>query len=193
MYNILYHSFDCFADDVFAALDAIVGKQVWEKVVLELLRGKTRVVVTHKEDIINHPAVTFTVEISPDGNLIETKSHTHEVNSSCSSGESEDCTMRSITAVPYEDVWSASLGAASASSHGKVDDDVDEDAEDDVLCMDYSYSDKRVEKKKQGLDVEEDSGSGGIDVSVFKGYLAAAGGVKAIGIIICIQTAWQVR
>lgn len=178
-------------DDVFAALDAIVGKQVFEKVVLNLLQGKTRIIVTHKEDIIKHAAVSHTLEISPEGDLIATQ-HLNlglDVDLSSANDETKDNVVYSISAVPYIDNLSASLTPVG-SDDGNAYEDVDDD---DKLCMDYSYSGKQVGTKKQGLDVDEDTGSGGIDTSVFKGYLSAAGGMKAIAAILCIQTTWQVR
>ena len=182
-----------YLDDVFAALDAIVGKQVFEKVVLELLQGKTRIVVTHKEDIINHTAVSCTLEFSHDGNLIETENVNYAVNVAGVSDEARDLSLRSITAVPYVDSLSALLAQQSTTSTSNNDStSVEDEDEDDVLCMDYSYSGKKTDNKKQGLDVEEDMGSGGIDMSVFKGYMAAAGGIKAVAMLLCIQTVWKV-
>jgi ABC-type polar amino acid transport system ATPase subunit len=48
-------------DDVLSALDAHVGRHVFEKVICGQLRGKTRLLVTHQVQYWSHPAVTRTV------------------------------------------------------------------------------------------------------------------------------------
>jgi ATP-binding cassette subfamily C (CFTR/MRP) protein 1 len=40
-------------DDLIAALDAKVKKKIWEEVFEGLLKGKTRVLVTHSADFIH--------------------------------------------------------------------------------------------------------------------------------------------
>jgi hypothetical protein len=160
---------------------------VFEKVVLELLVGKTRVVVTHKEDIINHPSVMCTLEISPEGELTERMNSSFK-DMSPTSGIGQFIKIRSVVDVPYVDSFQESFEAPIDKDGGDEDDDAH-----DLLCMDYSYSGKKTGKSKQGLDVEEESSSGKIDVSVFKGYMAAAGGMTAILLLFFVQTLWQVR
>jgi hypothetical protein len=185
------------SDDVFAALDAIVGKLVFERVVLGLLQAKTRVIVTHKEEIIGHPSVCCMLEVSLRGDVVKSVNPNNEFTERSESDDSKDWRLSSITKVPYIDSLSASLATAlhdQQDIHGNVHsgDDDDDDDDEDMKCLDYSYSGKKVAPAKQGLDIEEDKSSGKIDVSVFKRYLEAAGGLKAIAMIFCIQTAWQV-
>ena len=48
-------------DDVLSALDAHVGKHVFEKVICQQLAGRTRILVTHQVQYWSHPAVTRTI------------------------------------------------------------------------------------------------------------------------------------
>lgn len=50
-------------DDILAALDSIVGKMLFEKCILGLLSGKTRILVTHAEEIIAHKNVSQILEV----------------------------------------------------------------------------------------------------------------------------------
>jgi ABC-type nitrate/sulfonate/bicarbonate transport system ATPase subunit len=49
-------------DDILAALDAIVARKVFERCILGLLAGKTRLLVTHSEDVMASPAVDVHLE-----------------------------------------------------------------------------------------------------------------------------------
>jgi len=50
-------------DDVFAALDVTVGRHVFQKGVVELMRGKTIIMVTHNKDILGHGRVDGVVKV----------------------------------------------------------------------------------------------------------------------------------
>lgn len=54
-------------DDVLSALDAHVGRHVFEKVICGQLRGKTRLLVTHQVQYWSHPAVTRILLLRADG------------------------------------------------------------------------------------------------------------------------------
>ena len=50
-------------DDVFAALDSIVAKNIFEKGILQLMKHKTRIIVTHNIDIIRHDSVDAHIDM----------------------------------------------------------------------------------------------------------------------------------
>jgi len=54
-------------DDVLSALDAHVGKKVWEQAICKAMRGRTRVMVTHQVHLCSHPAVDRILLLGPDG------------------------------------------------------------------------------------------------------------------------------
>lgn len=66
-------------DDVFAALDSIVGRKVFERVVCGLLQTKTRILVTHKEEIINHSNVHQIVTLTNGNITCEKKQNVQEI------------------------------------------------------------------------------------------------------------------
>lgn len=177
------------ADDVFSALDTIVGKQVFERVILDLLRGKTRILVTHNEDIIRHPAVDSILEISPSGDIVEVI-RPDNPGSVPLSGSNKPSPMSSIMTTPHVD-----YSGASPVNVKLVGDCENRDSNSEA-DMDFSFGGKQKRScaamSSHGLDVEEDNESGSIGADVFWGYLAAAGGAMAVGAILFVQTSWQV-
>ena len=154
---------------------------MFENVVLQLLQGKTRVVVTHKEFIIAHTAVNCVVDISPEGILMMDMPECREVETDEDLAASRS--ILSIMTMAHGDTFKT-IDKEQISS--------DDDNDFGIFDIDYSYSGKMIERK-QDLDVDEDNESGVIDASVFKGYLSAAGGLKVIALLLCIQSAWQVN
>eukprot|EP00928_Gymnodinium_smaydae_P085026 TRINITY_DN6832_c0_g3_i1.p1 TRINITY_DN6832_c0_g3~~TRINITY_DN6832_c0_g3_i1.p1 ORF type:complete len:1346 (-),score=146.68 TRINITY_DN6832_c0_g3_i1:106-4143(-) len=64
----LYSGADAYLlDDVFSALDAHVGSHVWEEAICGLLKGRTRVVITHQVHFCKDPRVDKIVLLSDDG------------------------------------------------------------------------------------------------------------------------------
>jgi len=50
-------------DDVFAALDVTVGRHVFQKGVVELMHGKTIIMVTHNKDILSHDRIDAMIKL----------------------------------------------------------------------------------------------------------------------------------
>jgi ABC-type multidrug transport system fused ATPase/permease subunit len=59
----------CLFDDVLSSLDVSVGRRIWDECLVEYLRGKTRVVVTHQTHFLEHPAVNRIVVLDAQGRL----------------------------------------------------------------------------------------------------------------------------
>lgn len=59
----------CLFDDVLSSLDVSVGRRIWDECLVDFLRGKTRVVVTHQTHFIHHPAVDRIVVLDACGRL----------------------------------------------------------------------------------------------------------------------------
>eukprot|EP00624_Nannochloropsis_granulata_P007188 evm.model.NODE_6679_length_19313_cov_19.735516.5 len=59
----------CLFDDVLSSLDVSVGRRIWDECLVDFLRGKTRVVVTHQTHFLEHPAVDRIVVLDARGRL----------------------------------------------------------------------------------------------------------------------------
>ncbi|GAB5030200.1 multidrug resistance-associated protein 1 [Nannochloropsis oceanica] len=59
----------CLFDDVLSSLDVSVGRKIWDECLVDFLRGKTRVVVTHQTHFLEHPAVDRIVVFDARGRL----------------------------------------------------------------------------------------------------------------------------
>jgi ABC-type multidrug transport system fused ATPase/permease subunit len=51
-------------DDVMSALDSVVARNVFENCVVKYLNNRTRIVVTHNNDLLHHPAVSMLLNVS---------------------------------------------------------------------------------------------------------------------------------
>eukprot|EP00927_Polykrikos_kofoidii_P044460 TRINITY_DN38417_c0_g1_i1.p1 TRINITY_DN38417_c0_g1~~TRINITY_DN38417_c0_g1_i1.p1 ORF type:complete len:1389 (+),score=197.49 TRINITY_DN38417_c0_g1_i1:273-4439(+) len=56
-------------DDVLSALDAHVGRHVWDTCICKALQGRTRVLVTHQVQYCSHAAVSRILVLGSDGSL----------------------------------------------------------------------------------------------------------------------------
>jgi ABC-type multidrug transport system fused ATPase/permease subunit len=176
-------------DDVFAALDSIVAKKVFERVVLGLLARKTRIIVTHKADIINHSAADAVCEMSAgELTVISTGSSrdgsnegTIEDDAMCDTEDGAMYTisrgLTSIEFVPYELVETPCIDIC--------------DGNDDLS---YSLDNKaggQVSCDTGGIFSEETKEVGQVGMRVYMGYINAAGGVWVLAALISIQITWQ--
>ena len=188
-------------DDVFAALDSIVGRKVFERVICGLLKSKTRILVTHKDEIINHNQVNQILTLT-NGNLacekkqqfiqqINTTQSIEQINyeilpeeyklmdelimieppnfrnHKSSTVELPDLENNSPRNYSYEYTNSSSLSLNSSSQ---------------IVTPDSILSIYQSEEEKE---------SGSVSLTVYTRYAQAAGGFYIIGILVFVQTTWQ--
>jgi ABC-type bacteriocin/lantibiotic exporter with double-glycine peptidase domain len=206
-------------DDVFAALDSIVGKKVFDRVLCGLLKNKTRILVTHKEEIIRHGEVDQILTLE-DGTLeVHRVSHPLMVDKRVKTGiRTVDGDTRgsstSILSVDYEissedyqllhdivctvpsNPTSAHLPKLLVQGHGG------EEAEEGTRNHSYdarprhSLSDLYTNTQEEDQHISlfataEEKESGSVSARVYSEYARAAGGYHVIALLVIVQTIWQ--
>lgn len=195
-------------DDVFAALDRKVGERVFDQVVLKLLAGKTRIVVTHNHGILHHSAITKRVTLD----------HGKAVVESCRKDEGSDEAPRAEFIYSIDDV---DVEKESATEAETTERDINKTDGSDVDASDSetqgpikfrrncSFADYRkglqgsdvneeakelaeVEGAGMDKDTKEDRATGNISKDVYVGYITEMGGMRTIAFLCGIQIWWQI-
>jgi ATP-binding cassette, subfamily C (CFTR/MRP), member 1 len=207
-------------DDILAALDSIVGKKVFDRVICGLLRDKLRILVTHKEEIIEHPFVHQVLSLS-NGMVRVDRRKTIPASTAPSVSVTPDSRREigmgkqrgSIMSVEYEipsadyQVLCEIVSTARAlhqylplplpPSSGDL-----ETGDTEETPRNYSY--EGLASSASGADTaastsalamnfqsEEEKESGRVSAKVYAEYAKAAGGYHVIGILVLVQTIWQ--
>ena len=153
-------------DDIFAALDASVGKNVFERCVLGLCAGKTRVLVTHNPDIITHPAVDQLLTVE---NGVVSNPHPKALDAAQEALHAAQ-EERKDHVVGAESRISSILTASIPSSAWAVD-----------------GGKGTVTSASQGLESQEERARGRVDAKVYLFYLNALGGVAPLVFLCLVQ------
>eukprot|EP00606_Chrysophyceae_sp_TOSAG23-5_P001456 GSChrysophyteH2.ASY1.ANO1.1146.1 assembled CDS len=169
-------------DDVFAALDTVVGRSIFEKGVLQLLKCKTVILVTHNIDILNSLQIDVVCTVE-DG-----------VVTFAPGPKLEDKDNASVDAKEYTDF--------NNDSDSATDSDLNEDFKLERNHSVNSYSNNRnkfIAKKRRAKSrkvrvsvYNEERAEGNISAHVYKGYLNAMGGWKVVAFLCVVQTVWQI-
>jgi ABC-type multidrug transport system fused ATPase/permease subunit len=190
-------------DDILAALDPMVSRSIFDKCILELLGSKTRLLVTHNEELLNHPAVDMTIHLEKNQIVVQ-RLKTRE-QSLTSSG------IKSVDSVPYsvlkryrsadeiagyfednrevvvptitESPKSLSKHRMNLSFNGRLDKTLENSETPFVSPSGTSSSGK--------LTGEEDREEGRINAKVYMSYINAMGGWRVICALVIIQSTWQ--
>lgn len=180
-------------DDVFAALDSKVSRKVFDMVVLKLLKGKTRLIVTHNNDILHHPSINKRVSAVRGAITVETLApvDTTEV-------------IQSIDDIEL-------FEGAHFSSHDNIEQDIspslesteiDASATPTTSLIRKNHSYKHLQDPEvveiDNIEIEsierhkEDRATGEINQEVYTGYIKEMGGLWTIVFLCGIQIWWQI-
>lgn len=148
-------------DDVFSALDAHVGKHVYENAVMgELAVGRTRIVATHHVSLALSGA-KYAVSLSADGTL----KHAGSVDQLEANGELDSIQEPDNREILIEEEEELTVPAASAPTAPK------------------GPPKKLIEAEKRA--------TGRVEMSVYSGYLKATGGWSFWIILCCLFALFQ--
>jgi ABC-type multidrug transport system fused ATPase/permease subunit len=173
-------------DDIFAALDSIVGKQVFDRALCGLLQRKTRILVTHQDEIIDHSLVNQVLSLRNGVVGIESQRQMQSVRSPLYSSTS---IMADDYEIPSDDyqlllhLTTASIPTAYVPP-GPSDNDHRGDEEEET-------AEPPSNLKKNELQSIEDKESGSVSGAVYLKYARAAGGYRVVGTLILVQLIWQ--
>ena len=173
------YSDDCdvlLLDDVLSALDTVVAQHVFEECIVKLCRHKTRVLVTHKEELLSHPSVNGLLRI--DAGMIayekladSTVKHVLEPDSLTENSESD--------APQAERLYWTSLRNAEMHrvipTYGKQE-----------LSGQSSLGGSGAKITK-----EEDREQGSVSLRVYSHYFEALGGWRLFAFLVVVQITWQ--
>jgi ATP-binding cassette, subfamily C (CFTR/MRP), member 1 len=198
-------------DDVLAALDSIVARRVFEQCVVGLLGGKTRLLVTHNDDLLTHSAVDVVITMT-NGNMSIEYRHgtTHEATVSADPdvgvGDGVGTVMARSNSIMrrafplsgrYQPRPNSSIIANDATA--AIDNTTTTTSSSTSLTplplqKNYSFVD-RTNSDTNGasgkLNSAEDRATGRIDRKVYLAYMAALGGIKVLLFLVVVQSCWQ--
>ena len=169
----LYQDADIyFFDDPLSALDAHVGRHVFNQAISGILKTKTRILVTHQVAYLPHATRVYMVD-----NMTVSLEHYDGNLSSASPALNEMLVAWNKTAGLSE----ASLLAASLLSPPA--------SVDKVATVDKKKAVKHraADMQRGKLTVQEERQSGSVKASTFFGYLASFGGVGFWGVMLMLQ------
>eukprot|EP01034_Spumella_vulgaris_P032541 gene32542-40153_t len=157
-------------DDILAALDSIVARKVFERCVVGLLGGKTRILSTHNEEVLAHSAVNLTVTLES-GEASECRD--------CSTGW-KGRPIVSICDIDYR--FSDDIGAWQCIGGGV--------GESTTITSGDTAQNANIAPNSMSSKSEV-KGTGSFKSSVYLGYFRAMGGMHILFILAVIQTVWQ--
>jgi hypothetical protein len=162
-------------DDVLAALDAIVAKQVYEKCVVSLLYKKTRILVTHNSDVINSDAVDILISIDSSGqvNILNKETKIIYLNK----------TFANAVAIDTSETHNKELDTVSV--------EVFPGSNDNKENIDVVEEMHKTEIQSDSQGIEEDRAKGRVSKEVYISYINAMGGYKPLIFLCLVQLVWQ--
>ena len=192
-------------DDVFAALDSKVSRRVFDLVVLKLLKGKTRVIVTHNNDILHHPSVNKRLTIAQGVVTVEDLAPL-EIKEVSLSIEDVELSLPSASLSP-EDY--TELKGPSQEEFTEIESETETETKITSTTTtinpmrknhSYQYLQKTVSNDCDDDDnntavvdrQKEDRATGEIDKEVYTGYIKEMGGLRTIAFLCGIQIWWQI-
>ncbi|KAJ3271229.1 hypothetical protein HDV01_006962 [Terramyces sp. JEL0728] len=152
--RLLYYNPDTILmDDPLSAVDAHVGRYLFETCISKAMDGKTRVLVTHQLHFL--PQTDYIV-VMKEGRIAEQGTYTQLMEA-----KGEFCTLMN------------SYGSAEHKSES--DDDISAASDDQALDRIEKNMDSKAKKEKFVLTEAEDRAIGTVKTSIWLGYFKAAG------------------
>ncbi|PQE04986.1 ABC bile acid transporter protein [Rutstroemia sp. NJR-2017a BBW] len=144
-------------DDVFSALDAHVGKEIYDNALMgELSEGRTRILVTHHVSLCL-PRAKYAVQLSKNGAL----EHAGSIDDLREAGELDE-----IMKTEQEGHANEEEANESTTENGQA-----------VDTNGQTSPDKATSKKPKKLVEDEKRETGSVKASVYTAYLKATGGI----------------
>ncbi|KAF8927650.1 P-loop containing nucleoside triphosphate hydrolase protein [Dissophora ornata] len=166
-------------DDPLSAVDAHVGKYLFQNCIMGALQGKTRVLVTHQLHVL--PQVDYVICMK-DGEIVERGTFQELM---LNDGE-------------FSSLMKAHGGIEEAESEKEEVDEtnVDPASSADPEKVSEGGNDKKKDAasadKPKGLMSQEERSTGSVDGTIYRNYVEAAGGVYLIPLMLFLLTMTQV-
>lgn len=155
-------------DDPLSAVDPEVGKHIFENCILNHLKGKTRVLVTHQLHFLSS---ADTIVVIDDGKIIETG--TFEELNQKKDGHLQQLIKKFLT---HEE-------KKNEEEKEKSNEDTDE------VSKQLTKEEEEEIKERARLVQDEERATGGVSISVFWDYAKAAGVIVVILILLVFALA----
>ena len=154
-------------DDPLSALDAHVGKAVFQNVLQDSLQGKTRILVTHTLHFL--PQVDYVYAIA-DGQVVE-----HGTYADLMSTGKEFSKFITEFGLQEED---------KEEKEGEFEEDVIDDAVEEKKGASDEKKERKVAKAGPALMQEEERNTGAIEWDVYKSYMNAGKGEVVVPLLL---------
>mmetsp|Transcript_30166 Transcript_30166/g.39742 ORF Transcript_30166/g.39742 Transcript_30166/m.39742 type:complete len:1367 (-) Transcript_30166:180-4280(-) len=178
-------------DDPLSAVDPAVGKHLFEEVICKLLANKTRILVTHQLQYLQHPAVD-NICVLEQGKLKDQGKFTELVGKGLISSEylhekqqEEDSEMRTDRPELNADHGEEQDRRASFS--------MIRTAEASMAISEVDVKDKKDETKEEfkGIVTDEEKESGMVQWSTYREYIREMGGFSAFFFVLLLLASAQ--
>jgi ABC-type multidrug transport system fused ATPase/permease subunit len=172
-------------DDILAALDTVVGRKVYEKCICNLLRNKTRVLVSHSDIAIKSQKVDMIVTMNTGSVRVHVaggfkSSDSLIILDGRESAEATEATEATETRVSHDDCDALRSTFVLGKNPGFGS-----------LGLSYATTQKLPDTSPHRITDSEQRQEGNIEKRVYFGYYNAFGGLKVALLLCCIQTIWQ--
>uniref|UniRef100_A0ACD5ZA38 Uncharacterized protein n=1 Tax=Avena sativa TaxID=4498 RepID=A0ACD5ZA38_AVESA len=167
-------------DDVFSAVDAHTGSEIFKECVRGALKNKTVVLVTHQVDFLHNADIIYVMK---DGTIVQSGKYdeliqrgsdfaalvaAHDSSMELVENAAAPVTTENISRLP-------SSNGHSSRSNGDVS----------VVAA------AKVEKASARLIKEEERASGHVSLAVYKHYMTEAWGWWGVALVVAVSVAWQ--
>jgi ATP-binding cassette subfamily C (CFTR/MRP) protein 1 len=170
-------------DDVFSAVDAHTGSEIFKECVRGALKNKTVVLVTHQVDFLHNADIIYVMRdgtIAQSGKYDELIQRGSDFAALVAAHDSSMELVESAAPVTEKGDAPAVSRQPSANGHGSS-----------TSNGDVSVVAAKAEKASARLIKEEERASGHVSLAVYKQYMTEAWGWWGVALVIAVSLAWQ--
>lgn len=169
-------------DDPLSAVDAHVGKRLWEDCLLKELAGRTRVIATHQLHVL--PDVDYVIcmkqgKIAEEGTFKDLMDKNGDFCALMAQYGGVQSEKKEEVDITFDDIRPDPVSFGATSSKHKLDETTEDEGKEDKFKDEVEGEHRRsvemAETKPQKLMTEEERESGAVKGNVYGGYLKASG------------------
>lgn len=170
-------------DDVFSAVDAHTGSEIFKECVRGALKNKTVVLVTHQVDFLHNADIIYVMK---DGTIAQSGKYDELIERGSDFAAlvaAHDSSMELVeSAAPVTEKGEAPAVSRLPSGNGHSS---------SRSNGDVSVVSAKVEKASARLIKEEERASGHVSLAVYKQYMTEAWGWWGVALVVAVSVAWQ--
>ncbi|XP_062210491.1 ABC transporter C family member 14-like [Phragmites australis] len=171
-------------DDVFSAVDAHTGSEIFKECVRGALKNKTIVLVTHQVDFLHNADIIYVMK---DGMIAQSGKYDELLRAGTDFAAlvaAHDSSMELVESVAPESDRELPVSRQPSNKHGGKASNGDSPSSSSIVAP-------KAEKASARLIKDEERASGHVSLAVYKQYMTEAWGWWGPLLVLAVSTAWQ--